>query len=63
MNRIQIIVGYLILLSLFELVLYSAPSLLSLCLFFTFILFVKVTPHPTSHLNPFAFGIRLRKKY
>lgn len=62
MNKIQIIVGYLIVLSIFELALYNAPVLLNLFLFFAFILLVKIIPHPTSHLNPFAFGIRFRKK-
>lgn len=31
--------------------------------FVIFILVVKIIPHPDSHRNPFAFGLRFRKRH
>lgn len=63
LNKIQVIVGYLVILSIFEIFLYSLSNILILCAFSIFMIFIKIIPHPKSSLNPFAFGVRFRKKH
>lgn len=62
MNIIQVIIGYVVIFSIFNLLLSNFPFLVIVCLFVVTISLLKVIPHPDSHLNPFAFGIRSRKR-
>lgn len=63
MKIIQIIWGYLLLFSFSSLIFFFLDKRIILITFFIFILVIKITPHPDSHWNPFAFGIRFRKKH
>ena len=63
MKNIQILWGYLLLYSIFSLTLFFLDRGIVLITFVIFILVVKVIPHPDSHRNPFAFGLRFRKRY
>ena len=63
MKNIQILLGYLLLYSIFSLTLFFLDRGIILITFVIFILVVKIIPHPDSHLNPFAFGLRFRKRH
>ena len=63
MKNIQILLGYLLLYSIFSLTLFFLDRGIVLITFMIFILIVKIIPHPDSHRNPFAFGIRFRKRH
>lgn len=63
MKIIQILWGYLLLFSFFSLVFFFLDKRIILITFLIFILVIKIIPHPDSHWNPFAFGIRFRKKH
>lgn len=62
MKIIQIIWGYLLLFSFSSLIFFFLDKSIILIAFLIFILVIKIIPHPDSHWNPFAFGIRFRKK-
>ena len=63
MKNIQILLGYLLLYSIFSLTLFFLDRGIILITFVIFILVVKIIPHPDSHRNPFAFGLRFRKRH
>ena len=63
MKNIQILWGYLLLYSIFSLALFFLNKGIILITFVIFIIVVKIIPHPDSHRNPFAFGMRLRKRH
>lgn len=63
MKNIQIFWGYLLLYSIFSLTLSFLDRGIILITFVIFILVVKIIPHPDSHRNPFAFGLRFRKRH
>ena len=63
MKNIQILWGYVLLYSIFSLTLSFLDRGIILITFVIFILVVKIIPHPDSHRNPFAFGLRFRKRY
>ena len=63
MKNIQILLGYLLLYSIFSLTLFFLDRGIVLITFMIFILIVKIIPHPDSHRNPFAFGLRFRKRH
>lgn len=63
MKIIQILWGYLLLFSFFSLVFFFLDKRIILITFLIFILVIKIIPHPDSQWNPFAFGIRFRKKH
>lgn len=63
MKNIQILWGYLLLYSILSLTLFFLDRGIILITFVIFVLVVKITPHPDSHRNPFAFGVRFRKRY
>lgn len=63
MKIIQILWGYLLLFSFFSLIFFFLDKRIILITFLIFILVIKIIPHPDSHWNPFAFGIRFRKKH
>ena len=63
MKIIQILLGYLLLFSFFSLIFFFLDKRIILITFFIFILVIKIIPHPDSHWNLFAFGIRFRKKH
>lgn len=60
MKYIQKMLGYLFLYSAITLLLFPFRQYLILVVYLLLISFVKVIPHPKSHVNPFAFGLRLR---
>lgn len=63
MKNIQILWGYLLLYSILSLTLFFLDRGIILITFVIFVLVVKIIPHPDSHRNPFAFGVRFRKKH
>lgn len=63
MKLVQILLGYLLAYSIFSLTLFFLDRGIIFITFLIFILVVKIIPHPDSHLNPFAFGLRFRKKH
>ncbi|MGW9908451.1 hypothetical protein ACUW6H_000198 [Streptococcus sp. 151470009-6] len=63
MKLVQILWGYLLAYSIFSLTLFFLDRGIIFITFLIFILVVKIIPHPDSHLNPFAFGVRFRKKH
>ena len=63
MKIIQILLGYLLLFSFFSLIFFFLDKRIILITFLIFILVIKIIPHPDSYWNPFAFGIRFRKKH
>lgn len=63
MKNIQILWGYLLLYSIFFLTLSFLDRGIILITFVIFILVVKIIPHPDSYRNPFAFGLRFRKRH
>lgn len=63
MKIIQILWGYLLLFSFSSLIFFFLDKRMILITFLIFILVIKIIPHPDSHWNPFAFGIRFRKKH
>ena len=63
MKNIQILLGYLLLYSIFSLTLFFLDRGIIFLAFLIFILVVKIIPHPDSHWNPFAFGLRFRMRH
>ena len=63
MKLVQILWGYLLAYSIFSLTRFFLDRGIIFITFLIFILVVKIIPHPDSHLNPFAFGLRFRKKH
>lgn len=63
MKLIQILGGYLLAYSFFSLTLFFLNRGIIALTFFVFVLVVKIIPHPDSHWNPFAFGLRFRKRH
>lgn len=59
MKYFQVLFGYLV---VYSLLFVFTANILSIFLFVIIIGFITVIPHPYSRLNPFAFGLRLRKK-
>ncbi len=57
---IQIVFAYGLILSILNTILFFMNLKLVLAIFFTISIFVKVSPHPTSHWNPFAFDTQWR---
>lgn len=57
MHFIQKIFGYLFLFSLIDLI---APLKVSVIVFVSVSVFIKIDYHPQNHKNPFAFAVRLR---
>lgn len=57
---IQVIFAYGLILSILNTVLFFVSTEFILIIFIVTIIFVKVTPHPTNHLNPFAFDSHWR---
>ncbi|GMR70613.1 hypothetical protein NUITMVRA1_12900 [Aerococcus viridans] len=61
MRIFQVLYGYLLLFSITYVIfsLFNSSSLILIVFITEFIIF-KITPHPHSHLNPFAFGLNSR---
>lgn len=57
---IQVVFAYALIYSILKTLLFFVPFKLVVILFIIVSVFVKVTPHPTSHWNPFAFDSRWR---
>lgn len=57
---IQVVYGYILLNSILNVILFFLPQKLIFILFCISIILLKITPHPTSHQNPFAFSLDFR---
>ena len=57
---IQVLYGYILLYSVLNVTLFFLPLKIIVILFFISIILLKITPHPTSHQNPFAFSLDFR---
>lgn len=56
----QMIFGYILFASILNLILPAHTGNIKITLFGAFLVFVKVSKHPTSHYNPFAFHLAFR---
>ena len=63
MTHVQILWGYLLAYSIISLTLFFLDRGIIFLAFLIFILVVKIIPHPDSHWNPFAFGLRFRMRH
>ena len=59
-NIIQVVYGYILLYSVLNVTLFFLPLKIIVILFFISIILLKITPHPTSYQNPFAFSLDFR---
>jgi len=57
---IQVLFGYFLMYSILKIILFFLSLSLILFIFFILMILLKITPHPTSHQNPFAFGLDFR---
>lgn len=57
---IQIVFGYILFASILNLILPIHTGNIKITLFGAFLLFLKVSEHPTSYYNPFAFSLAFR---
>lgn len=60
MKLLQVIIGYYIVYSLMSLFLMNFSEIITVFIFLLLLLIVKITPHPLSDHNPFAFAVHLR---
>ena len=56
----QMIFGYILFASILNLILPAHTGNIKITLFGAILVFVKVSEHPTSHYNPFAFSLSFR---
>jgi hypothetical protein len=56
----QMIFGYILFASILNLILPAHTGNIKIVLFVAFLVFIKVSEHPTSHYNPFAFSLEFR---
>ena len=56
----QIIFGYLLFAAILNVVLPEHTGNIKIVIFGAFLIFVRLSEHPTSHHNPFAFSLEFR---
>ncbi len=62
MKLIQVINGYLIIYSALSMTVGFISLYASVIIFSVIAFFIKISPHPSDHQNPFAFALRFRSK-